>query len=144
MDDLEKEILLKKIDQLHNATLNFSKASIQMKQMMITLAAIVAPVVVKLSKDKLNSALFISLYTIIVIFHFLDGFTYYYQRKLRDLMEYHFKLIKDNTINPEIKNKWQKFKFLFKSYYNSSTLIYLFFLIANSIAFILYLNGIIK
>ncbi len=144
MDDLEKEILFKKIDQLHNATLNFSKASIQMKQMMITLAAIVAPVVVKLSKDKLNSALFISLYTIIVIFHFLDGFTYYYQRKLRDLMEYHFKLIKDNTINPEIKTKWQKVKFLFKSCYNSSTLIYLFFLIANTIAFILYLNGIIK
>ena len=144
MDDLEKEILFKKIDQLHNATLNFSKASIQMKQMMITLSAIVAPVVVKLSKDELNTALFISLYTIIVIFHFLDGFTYYYQKKLRNIMEYHFKLIKDSTITPEIETKRQKILFVLKSCYNTSTLIYIFFLIANTIAFILYLNGLIK
>lgn len=144
MNEVEEKINFKKIDQLHNATLNFSKASIQMKQMMITLAAIVAPIIVKLSADKLNLALFISMYLIIIVFHSLDGFTYYYQKKLREMMNYHFNLIQGQTNPPKTLSKWEKVKIIIKSVFNSSTLIYPFLALINTIGLFLYLFGIIK
>lgn len=64
MNEIQDKIDFKLIDQLHSATLNFSKASIQIKQMMFALAAIMGPILIKLAGDALDKSLFICMYII--------------------------------------------------------------------------------
>lgn len=137
------------INQLHNSTLNFSKASITVKQMLLTLVAIVAPIIVKFSGDTLDLSLFVSMYVLITLFWILDSFTYYYQEKMRFLMDEKFNAIKNRvstnkiiTMRFTIERKKKNVIFsVLHSLFNWSEIFYLMLVFVNSIAFVLFIKG---
>lgn len=156
-DDIQDQIDFKLIDQFHNATLNFSKASIQIKQMMFALAASMIPIIVKLAGDALDMSLFICMYIIIIIFWILDSFTYYYQGKLRIKMNkkikeinkrHHNKIVcppgEDSyyTISEERENKGFVCSIIYASF-NPTTWLYVLLLLINTVGLILFCKGII-
>lgn len=68
-ENIEDKIDWKKIDQLHNATINFSKNSLEIKKLLFVVIGISTPLIINLCNNQLDVALFISLY--IIIFSFL-------------------------------------------------------------------------
>lgn len=152
---IQDQIDFKLIDQFHNATLNFSKASIQIKQMMLALAAIMGPILVKLAGDALDMSLFICMYIIIIIFWILDSYTYYYQEKLRIQMNKKFKEINerhhsDNIVYPsgfytisEEREKKSTLCSIIHAFINWTTLLYFFLCVINTVGLILFCKGII-
>lgn len=148
---LEDEIDWKLIDQLHAATLNFSNASLELKKLFFVLVGIAIPSLIKLSKDRLDFSLFITLYVLSIAFWLLDGFTYYYQETLREKIDKHFNQIKarnnesiiitNNIIQDyTIEVKRTKKGRLFRSIFNPSVWFYLVLLILNTIALVLFFN----
>lgn len=96
---LEDEIDWKVIDQLHTATNFFASTSTELKKLFFTLLVIAIPTLIKLSDDKLDKALFISIFILIFLFWLLDSYTYYYQDKLREKMNHRFNDLKDRNKN---------------------------------------------
>lgn len=152
---LDDEIDWKIIDQLHTATLNFSTTSLELKKLLFILVGIAVPSLIKLAGNKLDTSLFITIYLLAITFWFLDSFTYFYQEKLREKMDYHFSQIKarnseilivtdNNTNNFTIENNRTSSDRIFRSITNPSVRIYMFVFALNSIAFGLYLKEIIK
>jgi dipeptide/tripeptide permease len=147
---LEDEIDWKIIDQLHTATLNFSTKSLELKKLLFTLVGIAVPTLIKLTHDKLDTSLFITIYLLVVIFWLLDSFTYYYQEKLRERMDTHFNLIKArNTLVEKVSdnytlennrtspNRW------IRSLLNHSMMLYILILLLNIFTHLLYIKGVI-
>jgi hypothetical protein len=143
------------IDQLHSATSRFSTASIELKKMFIILIGISIPAIIKLTDSKLDESLFVTIYVLTFTFWYLDGFTYFYQENLRAKMDERFeKLKRKNTINetedensetdeytlPDDRKKSDRWS---RAFLNSSVRIYQIFFILNTIAFVLFIKGIV-
>jgi len=153
---LDDEIDWKVIDQLHTATSNFSSTSLELKKLTIILIGIAVPAITKWANDKLDLSLFLVLYIIILAFWYLDGFTYYYQEKLREKMDSIFRDIKNRdtqqvlsegrlnlegyTIEPARNSKNR----LRRSVFHISLRLYIVLLFLNSIGLVLFLLGVIK
>lgn len=154
---LEDEIDWKVIDQLHAATINFSSTSLELKKLFFVLLGISVPTLVKLAKDKLDLSLFITIYILALSFWSLDSFTYFYQEKLRDKMDDIFSRIKSRNQEKVIISSFPtesleeytieadrtSNKRVSRSIWNPSVKFYLVMIILNSIAFFLFLWGII-
>ena len=143
------------IDQLHSATSRFSTASIELKKMFIILIGISIPAIIKLTDSKLDESLFVTIYVLTITFWYLDGFTYFYQENLRAKMDERFeKLKRKNTVSetedensetdeytlPDDRKKSDRWS---RAFLNSSVRIYQIFFILNTIAFVLFIKGII-
>ncbi|WP_417859523.1 hypothetical protein [Xanthomarina gelatinilytica] len=143
------------IDQLHSATSRFSTASIELKKMFIILIGISIPAIIKLTGSKLDESLFVTIYVLTFTFWYLDGFTYFYQENLRAKMDERFeKLKRKNTVSetedenaetdeytlPDDRKKSDRWS---RAFLNSSVRIYQIFFILNTIAFVLFIKGII-
>lgn len=100
-ENIEDKIDWKKIDQLHNATINFSKNSLEIKKLLFVVIGISTPLIINLCNNQLNVALFISLYIIIFAFWVFDSYTYYYQKKLRFQMDYYFEQVLSRNTNTQ-------------------------------------------
>lgn len=146
---LDDEIDWKIIDQLHTATVGFSNTSLELKKLFFVLVGISVPSLIKLSNDKLDYSLFITLYILTITFWFLDSFTYFYQEKLREKMDKHFNLIKTRNKESLILpgNLQQEFTIesirtskdrVWRSISNQSVRFYLVMVIINSVAVALY------
>lgn len=118
-ENIEDKIYWKKIDQLHNATINFSKNSLEIKKLLFVVIGILTPLIINLCGNHITIALFISLYITIFLFWIFDSYTYYYQKKLRLQMDLYFKQILDKNENIQQKNK---FKMIIISLFNGSHL----------------------
>lgn len=136
---IEDEIDWKIIGQLHNATNNFSSKSLEIKRMFVLFIGVLIPVAIKLSNDALHWTLFASLYVAIICFWLVDSYTYFFQEKLRGLMDKRFVSIsfrngvansEDYVIKRERVENRGLIKSLAKSMFNFSHLLYykLFFL----------------
>ena len=152
---LEDEIDWKIIDQLHTATLNFSTTSLELKKLLFVLVGIAVPSLMKLAGDKLDTSLFVTIYLLALTFWFLDSFTYFYQEKLREKMDKHFSQIKTRNIEALIlldkkaedftsENNRTSVDRIKRSITNPSVRLYMFVTGLNTLAYILYLTGIIK
>lgn len=152
---LEDEIDWKIIDQLHTATLNFSTTSLELKKLLFVLVGIAVPSLIKLAGDKLDTSLFITIYLLSITFWFLDSFTYFYQEKLREKMDKHFSQIKERNTEVIILTDKKENDFtlensrtssdrIYRSFTNPSVRLYIFAIVLNTIAFILFLTNIIK
>lgn len=152
---LEDEIDWKIIDQLHTATLNFSTTSLELKKILFILVGIAVPSLIKLAGDKLDTSLFVTIYLLSVTFWLLDSFTYFYQEKLREKMDKLFNQIKKRNIEVLIlaekkeddytlENNRTSTDRIKRSLTNHSVRLYMFVIGLNSIAFFLYLIGLIK
>lgn len=154
---LEDEIDWKVIDQLHTATVNFSTSCLELKKLFFVLVGIAVPALIKLSGDKLDISLFVTLFFLTVIFWFLDGFAYYYQEKLREKMDKLFWQIKSRNNNSNsiivpdstkqdftIESDRTKKNRIWRSATNPSVLLYVFCFMLNSLGltlFIIHLIG---
>jgi len=146
------ELNLKQIDQLHNATLQFSNFCFEIKKTCITTIFIVLTFVVTFTNKKLDVSIFIISYIIVTCFWFLDSTAYFYQVKLRTNMKEKFNtvltlseqapendaVIEDSRSNESIPKK------LFSSLVNASMILYYLLLALNTIALILFLYKKIK
>lgn len=87
---IEDSLNLKQIDQLHNATLNFSNNSLETKKLCVTAEIASITLLIGLhEKDKItNLFLLIGISGLIIalLFYIVDVCFYYYQDKLRDTM----------------------------------------------------------
>ncbi|MFD2909670.1 hypothetical protein ACFSX9_13110 [Flavobacterium ardleyense] len=143
------------IDQLHSATSRFSTASIELKKMFIILIGISIPAIIKLTDSKLDESLFVTIYVLTFTFWYLDGFTYFYQENLRAKMDERFeKLKRKNTVSPTedensetdeytLPDNRKKSDRRSRAFLNSSVRIYQIFFILNTIAFVLFIKGLI-
>jgi hypothetical protein len=152
---LDDEIDWKIIDQLHSATVNFSNASLELKKLFIVMVGIAIPTLIKLSGDKLDLSLFITIYVLTSTFWFLDSFTYFYQEKLREKMDGLFKDIKqrnqESTMISEeelgdftLENTRTSNHRIWRSATNPSIRLYFVFMVLNSLTLILFLSELIK
>jgi len=150
---LEDEIDWKVIDQLHTATNFFASTSTELKKIFFTLIVIAIPTLIKLSGNKLDKALFISIFILTFLFWILDSYTYFYQDKLREKMNSLFNNIKDRNktrnlqdnneeevtieINRTSENR------LKRSLFNYSMFLYLLVFVINFLASTLFYNELI-
>lgn len=121
-ENIEDKIDWKKIDQLHNATTNFSKNSLEIKKLLFVVIGISTPLIINLCDNKLNIAVFISLYIIIFVFWIFDSYTYYYQKKLRFQMDLHFREIlgRNTTVQQPILERKSTYQNVWISLFNLS------------------------
>lgn len=146
-ENIEDKIDFKKIDQLHNATINFSKSSLEIKKLLFVVLGISTPVIISLSNNKLDTSLFVSLYVIVISFWIFDSYTYYYQKKLRSTMDKYFIEIKNrnsNGENEEFHNQSQTGQILSALFNLSHLCFYGVICTIITIVFSLYLCNMIK
>lgn len=79
------QINWKQIDQLHDAVTLFSKTSFEIKKLLVVIIGILLPFINKIEKE-MPFNLYIVIF-IISIFWLLDSITYYYQEKLRWIID---------------------------------------------------------
>ncbi len=149
---LDDEIDWKIIDQLHTATVNFSTSSLEIKKLFFVLIGIAVPSIIKLSGDKLDLSLFVTLYILTFTFWFLDSFTYFYQEKLREKMNRHFNEIKSrnkealiitDSINQGLiieSNRTSENR-IWRSAFNPSVRFYIVLIALNTLGLWLFLIG---
>ncbi len=152
---LQDEIDWKIIDQLHTATLNFSSTSLELKKLYFVLVGVAVPSLIKLSNDKLDASLFITLYIVTLTFWFLDSFTYFYQEKLREKMDNLFSQLKRRHIENIIVTEQKKQDYtlennrtsedrLWRSATNPSVRLYMILFLLNTLGVLLFIFHIIK
>lgn len=146
-ENIEDKIGWKKIDQLHNATINFSKTSLEIKKLLFVVIGISTPLIINLSDNKLDISLFVSLYIILIPFWIFDSYTYYYQKKLRATMDSFFIEIKNrnsDSANDVSKTKSQTEQIRSALFNLSHFCFYGVLFILITLVFILYLCDVIK
>ena len=74
------------LDQLHKAVLQIGTFCFRTKQVCLTVQVAVAGLLVRFTDNRLDQSVFVAGAAIPVGFWFLDGVAYYYQTKLRGLM----------------------------------------------------------
>lgn len=82
-DTLDKE----QLDQLHAASLKATDSCFELKKLCATVLVPAGVLVATFSEKKLNPAVFVAGFAIIVAFWIADAFSFYYQRRLRVLMK---------------------------------------------------------
>jgi hypothetical protein len=150
-DELDWNIL----DQLHKVVLQISTFCFRTKQICLTVEFVVIGLLIKFTNDKLDESIFVAGLAIPLCFWFLDGVAYFYQVKLRGVMDnireqlhkrnstpmvadIHGKVIEQRRIN-----RSQLIKII-TSFINHSMWIYFFLLCADVILWLLFRKGVIE
>ncbi|MEH1709278.1 hypothetical protein V7G70_01270 [Acinetobacter pittii] len=149
----KKDINLKQIDQLHNVVLQFSGFCFEIKKTCIATIFIVLTLVVTFTDKKLDLSVFtISLITIIS-FWLLDSTAYFYQVKLRAVMNIKFdkvlEIAGENSKDQEgaiedsraDENTLQK---ILSSLFNGSMIVYYILLFLNFFGLIMFYCKVIQ
>lgn len=152
---LEDELDWKLLDQLYGVTSQISNFCFETKKFCVTTEFVVLTLMVKFTENKLDSSLFITGLAIPVCFWFLDSVAYYYQVSIRGAMDNIRERIEKRNkgqlttisglpaINPNRVKKPQG-KRVFDAAANHSMWLYGFIILADIIAWALYVEGIIK
>ena len=126
--EMAEKIKFDKINQLHNATLQFSNNTMEIKKLFVSVLIAYFTILATL-----NSASDITadphkpfLYIITASFLFLDVQSYYYQKKLRAQIEAHYnELLNGNTKKDNTKPFPPTICNIIKCIFNPSMIIYL-------------------
>jgi hypothetical protein len=146
---LEDELDWKLLDQLHGAVSQISSFCFEIKKFCITTIFIVFTLLIKLASGKVDHSLFVAGMTIPLCFWFLDSVSYYYQVKLRGIMENIRRKIlsrnKDNVITSTTNNfiandrvDLPKHKLIINSFVNHSMWIYIIIITIDIIAWLMF------
>lgn len=140
---IEDQLNMEQIRQLHNATLSFSNQCTEIKKLYITVMLAVITLIFNIFKDNFLSIDFYKLVSILILgisilFYLLDVCSYYYQRKLRNLMSNKENEIKKRHNIMVISNSNDKSNKIKKSFCNSSMLIY-YLIFSSALLFLLCL-----
>lgn len=145
------ELNLKQIDQLHNATLQFSNFCFEIKKTCIATIFIVLTFVVTFTNKELDLSVFIISYITVLCFWLLDSTAYFYQVKLRIAMNSKFNKVRelsgqesenDGAIEDSRSNESFSKK-LVSSAFNFSMIVYYILLALNTIGLLLFLCNVI-
>lgn len=93
---LEDELDWSLLDQLHKVVLQTSIFCFRTKQICLTIDVAVIGVLIKLSEENLDTSIFLAGFLIPISFWYLDSIGYFYQVKLRGVM---------NNIRDRIENR---------------------------------------
>jgi hypothetical protein len=120
---IEDNLTWKTMDQLHNATSNFSKQSFEIKKICLTLEVAALTLIGNFVNSKLDLALFVTGLIIAVLFYLLDVMTYYYQTQLRGKM---LRVENEYRLRHQMTEKVNDFfnKPILRSFFNWSHWIY--------------------
>lgn len=150
----EDELDWNLLDQLHKVVLQISTFCFRTKQICLTIEFVVIGLLIKFTDNKLDEAIFVAGLAIPFCFWFLDGIAYFYQVKLRGVMDNirdqlhkrnsrsivadkHGKVIEQTRINRSQLPK------IISSFVNHSMWLYYFLLGADIILWLLFRKGII-
>ncbi|MEI6708505.1 MAG: hypothetical protein WCK96_15380 [Methylococcales bacterium] len=148
---LDDELDWKLLDQLFGIVSQISNFCFETKKFCVTTEFIVLTLFAKFTTDKLDTSLFVTGLVIPICFWFLDSVAYYYQAKLRGMMEAIQNRIKDRHKEQLIiisskpierinKPWWSK---VFDAVINHSMWIYAFLIIIDFIVWVFYLNKVV-
>src|SRR5262245_36777611 len=84
---LQDELDWKLLDQLHGVVAQISSFCFETKKFCVTTLFVVLTLMVKFTSDKLDHSIFVAGLVIPLCFWFLDATGYFYQVKLRGMME---------------------------------------------------------
>lgn len=84
---LQDELDWKLLDQLYGAVTQISSFCFEIKKFCVTTLFVVLSLMVKFTSDKLDNSIFVAGLLIPICFWFLDATGYFYQVKLRGMME---------------------------------------------------------
>jgi len=86
MDNIKDQIDWKVVDQLHAATLEFSRNCSNLKKICITLLIASCTLLAKFNNNSLDLSFFVAGFVIPLFFWGLDSTSYFYQEKLREII----------------------------------------------------------
>jgi hypothetical protein len=125
--DINQTLMLKEIDQLDSAILQFSKNTLITKRICASLLVAIVAIILRLTDDTLDFSIYVASVVTLFVFWIIDSSSYYYQRLLRIRMS---KIVNELRTNEIILGfgmplkKDEKITWL-KSLFNSSQLFYL-------------------
>ncbi|NQX97227.1 MAG: hypothetical protein HRT73_05000 [Flavobacteriales bacterium] len=139
-------LILKEIDQLDSAILQFSKNTLATKKICASILVGIVAIILKITNNQLDAAIYVSGLITTFVFWIIDSNSYYYQRKLRIRMT---KIVEDlktdkiitsgygMSLNENESPSWGA------AFFNSSQYFYLFtFIVVVLIALGDYFGGI--
>lgn len=124
INDIEYDLNMEKYRQLHNVVLNFSNNSIEIKKMCITTLSAIPAIIIAFFKNINITYVIYILLCITLLFYFIDVYTYYYQKKLREIMKVIELNIKNSSNNSFELSQSLFSKLIKNSFFNYSHLIY--------------------
>jgi hypothetical protein len=154
--NFEDELDWNMLSQLHNVVLQISGFTFRIKEVCLTVEIGVMGLLFKLTHDSLDPSVFIAGIIIPVCFWFLDSTAYYYQVKLRSIMDkIQERLRERNTEKLVYDNKFQRviekerslrpqIEQWLASFFNQSMLMYYILIIVVSFLWYLFSAGVIS
>lgn len=159
-ESLEDKLDWDLLSQLHNATLQISGFCFKTKQIFLTVEIAVIGILLKLLNNKFNESIFLTAIIILIIFWFLDSTAYFYQVKIRGIMEDIRERILNRNIDLKhivvaenstnlihvIENKrldLTVYRKILNSFFNHSMWLYFLVFIINIVLWCLYHEGLL-
>lgn len=150
----EDELDWNLLDQLHKVVLQISTFCFRTKQICLTVEFVVIGLLVKFTENKLDESIFVAGLAIPLCFWFLDGVAYFYQVKLRGIMDNIRDQLHNRNSTSIVENEHGKviehkrivraqLSKIISSFINNSMWLYFFLLCADIILWILFRKGII-
>jgi hypothetical protein len=143
------------LEQLYGVVLQIGTFCFRTKQVCLTVLVGVTGLIATFTQDKLDASIFVAGAVIPLSFWFLDSVGYYYQVKLRGVMDGvrdrlhqrhgedvlrgpNAEVISNSRTDKPVRNR------LFDAFFNHSMWIYLFLLITDLVLFVAFSSGSIK
>lgn len=148
MTDIKDQIDWKTVDQLHAATLEFSRNCSNIKKICVTLLIASCTLLAKFNNNSLDLSFFVAGFVVPLFFWGLDASSYFYQEKLRAIINNKLNDIQNRNSNEVIKssegfvlevNRTNDNR-LIRSIFNSSMLLYYVLIVLDLILFFAFKN----
>lgn len=145
---LEDELDWKLLDQLYGVVSQISSFCFETKKFCVTTEFVVLTILMKLTDDKLNNTVFIAGLIIPICFWFLDAIGYYYQARLRHMMDAIKERIASQSertifnMSGENKDLIEQIKMVLKSFVNHSMWLYILMVLIDSSVWFFYAKNI--
>lgn len=151
MPSIEDDIDWKVVDQLHAATIEFSRNCSTIKKLCVTLLIAACTLLTKFNGDSLDISFFVAGFVIPLFFWGLDASSYYYQEKLRGIINTKLNGIKQRNSERTIQvpesitlalNRKDDTRVL-RSIFNNSMFLYYFLIGLDLTLFVFFLCGLL-
>lgn len=149
----DDELDWKQFDQLHEVCSQISGFCFETKKFCVTTLFVVLTLTVKFTRDRLDHSVFVAGLIISICFWFVDAVGYYYQVKLRGIMEtIRLRLAKRNAKQlteqapvidrARVEQPWHKKAF--QSGFNHSMWLYAVLVLLDLMLWVVFVKGLIR
>ncbi len=149
--EIKDQIDWKVIDQLHAATIEFSRNCSSIKKLCVTVLIAACTLLAKFTGEALDPSFFVAGFLIPLFFWGLDAISYFYQEKLRGMINDKLNDIKNRNASDTLRSlegivlgthRTKKSR-VTRSIFNSSMLLYYILIGLDIILFIAFKNKLI-